>query len=332
MKALVTGGGGFLGGAVVRKLLDRGDAVRSFTRTAHPWLAELGVEQAHGDLADPEAVARAVAGCDLVYHVAAKAGVWGRHADFYNTNVAGTENVLAACKRHGVGRLVYTSTPSVVHGGESLEGVDESVPYPNEYEAYYPETKAIAERAVLAANCQNLATVALRPHLVWGPGDPHLIPRVLRRARAGKLRRVGTHSVKVAVTYVDNAADAHLLAADKLAPGSPVAGKVYFITDGEPVDLWEFINRVLAAVGLPPVTKSVSVWKAKLAGRVLEAAYRLLRLHAEPPMTRFVASQLATSHWYDISAARRDLGYEPRVSLEEGLRRLANSFRAGEGL
>ncbi len=332
MKALVTGGGGFLGGAVVRKLLARGDAVRSFTRTAYPWLAELGVEQAHGDLADPEAVARAVAGCDVVFHVAAKAGVWGRYADFYATNVTGTENVLAACKRYGVSRLVYTSTPSVVHGGDSLEGVDETVPYPNKYEAYYPETKAVAERAVLAANCQNLGTVALRPHLVWGPGDPHLIPRLLRRARAGKLRRVGTHPVKVAVTYLDNAADAHLLAADKLAPGSPVAGKAYFITDGEPVDLWEFITRVLAAAGLPPVTKSVPVWRAKLAGRVLESAYRLLRIHAEPPMTRFVASQLGTSHWYDISAARRDLGYEPRVGIEEGLRRLADSFRAGEGL
>jgi nucleoside-diphosphate-sugar epimerase len=332
MKALVTGGGGFLGGAIVRKLLARGDAVRSFTRTAYPWLAELGVEQAHGDLADPEAVATAVAGCDAVFHVAAKAGVWGRYADFHSTNVVGTENVLAACKRHGVRRLIYTSTPSVVHGGGSLEGVDESVPYPKEYEAYYPETKATAERAVLAANSPELAAVALRPHLVWGPDDPHLIPRILRRARAGKLRRVGTHPVKVAVTYVDNAADAHIFAADRLAPGSPVAGKAYFITDGDPVDLWEFINQVLAAAGLPPVTRSIPVWRARLAGRVLEFVYRVLRLPGEPPMTRFVASQLATSHWYDITAARRDLGYEPHIGLEEGLRRLADSFHAGTGL
>ena len=327
MKALVTGGGGFLGGAIVRKLLARGDAVRSFTRTAYPWLAELGVEQAHGDLADADAVSKAVAGCDVVFHVAAKAGIWGRYADFFATNVTGTENVLAACGKHNVTRLVYTSTPSVVHGGESIEGADESIPYPKEYEAHYPRTKAAAERAVLAANGPQLATVVLRPHLVWGPGDPHLIPRVLRRARAGKLRRVGKQPVKVDITYVDNAADAHLLAADKLAPGSPVAGKAYFITDGEPVDLWEFLNRVLALAGLPPVTKSVSVWKARLAGRVLEFVYRVLRLSAEPAMTRFVASQLATSHWYDISAARRDLGYEPKVGLEEGLRRLADSLK-----
>jgi nucleoside-diphosphate-sugar epimerase len=327
MKALVTGGGGFLGGAIVRKLLARGDAVRSFTRTAYPWLAELGVEQAHGDLADPDAVAKAVAGCDMVFHVAAKAGVWGRYADFFATNVTGTESVLAACRSHGVSRLVHTSTPSVVHGGESVEGVDESAPYPKEYEAYYPQTKAVAERAVLAANGPALAAVALRPHLVWGPGDPHLIPRVLSRARAGKLRRVGTHPVKVDLTYVDNAADAHLLAADRLTPGSPIAGKAYFVTDGAPVDLWEFLDRVLVLAGLPPVTKSVSVWKARAAGRVLEFFYRTLRLAGEPPMTRFVASQLATSHWYTIAAARRDLGYEPKVGLEEGLRRLAAALK-----
>lgn len=327
MRALVTGGGGFLGGVIVRKLLDRGDAVRSFTRTAYPWLTDLGVEQTHGDLSDPEAVTKAIAGCDVVFHVAAKAGVWGRYGDFHATNVTGTENVIAACRTHGVGRLVYTSTPSVVHGGDDLEGADESTPYPKEYEADYPATKALAERAVLAANGPTLATVALRPHLIWGPGDPHLIPRVLARARAGKLRLVGARPVTVDVTYVDNAADAHVLAADRLIPGSACAGRAYFVSDGTPVVLWDFLNRILADAGLPPVTKTVSVWKAKLAGRVLETVYRALRLGGEPPMTRFVASQLSTSHWYDIAAARRDLGYEPRVSTEEGLKRLAESLR-----
>ena len=326
MKVLVTGGGGFLGGAVVRRLRGRGWSVRSFTRTAYPWLDELGVEQVLGDLADPDAVARAVAGTDVVVHIAAKAGVWGRPADFHATNVAGTANVLDACRAAGVRRLVYTSTPSVVHGGDDLEGADESVPYPTHYDAPYPATKAEAERAVLAANGPDLATVALRPHLIWGPGDPHLIPRVLARARAGKLRRIGTRPVKVDVTYVDNAADAHVLAAEKLDVGAPPAGKAYFVSNGEPVELWEFLNRILAAAGLPPVTRSVSAWKARLAGRVLERTYRWLRLPGEPAMTRFVAAQLSTSHWYDISAARRDLGYEPAVSVEEGLRRLAASL------
>jgi nucleoside-diphosphate-sugar epimerase len=327
MKALVTGGGGFLGGAVVRLLRSRGREVRSFTRSAYPWLDEVGVEQSLGDLADAESVERAVAGVDVVFHTAAKAGVWGRHADYVATNVTGTENVIAACRKHGVRKLVYTSTPSVVHGGGDIEGADESLPYPDHFDAPYPETKAAAEKAVLAANGPELATVSLRPHLIFGPGDPHLIPRVVARAKAGKLRRVGSRPVKVDVTYIDNAADAHLLAVQRLEVGSPVAGKAYFISNGEPVDLWEFINRVLAEAGLPPVTKSVSAWKARLAGRVLEWVYGTLRLPGEPAMTRFVASQLATSHWYDISAARRDLGYEPRVSVGEGLRRLGGSLR-----
>jgi nucleoside-diphosphate-sugar epimerase len=322
MKALVTGGGGFLGGAVVRKLVERGDAVRSFTRTRYPWLDDLGVEQALGDLADPAAVAKAADGCDIVFHVAAKAGVWGRFADYHRVNVVGTQNVLAACQQAGVGRLVHTSTPSVVYTGP-VENGNESLPYPRRYSAAYPRTKAVAEWAVLAANGPDLFTVALRPHLIWGPGDPHLVPRVLARARAGKLKRVGTAPVMVDVTYVDNAADAHLLAADRLGPDAPAAGKAYFISNGEPVDLWAFLDRVLAVAGLPPVAKVVSPWKARLAGRVLEAVYRYLRLPGEPAMTRFVAAQLSTPHWFDISAARRDLGYEPRVSIDEGLKRLA---------
>ncbi len=326
MKVLVTGGGGFLGGAVVRRLRQRGHGVRSLTRSAYPWLDELGVEQVFADLADAGAVAKAVAGTDVVVHTAAKAGVWGRHADFVATNVTGTANVIAACKSNGVRRLVYTSTPSVVHGGGDLEGADESVPYPRHFDAAYPETKAAAERAVLAANGPDLATVALRPHLIWGPGDPHLIPRVITRAKAGKLRRIGARPVKVDVTYVDNAADAHVLAVEKLDVGTAPAGKAYFVSNGEPVELWEFLDRVLAAAGLPPVARTVSAWKARLAGRALERAYRLFRLPGEPPMTRFVAAQLSTSHWYDITAVKRDLGYEPAVSVEDGLKRLAEAF------
>ena len=329
MKALVTGGGGFLGGAVVRRLRQRGRDVRSLTRSAYPWLDELGVEQAFADLADRDAVAKAVAGCDIVYHVAAKAGVWGRHADYFSTNVTGTENILAACKAHGVRKLVYTSTPSIVHTGGDIEGANESLPYATHFDSHYTATKAVAEKAVLAANGPDLATVALRPHLVWGPSDPHLIPRILERARAGKLRRIGARPVKVDVTFIDNAADAHLNAADKLDVGAPPAGKAYFISNGEPVDLWDFVNRVLAEAGLPPVSRTVSAWKARLAGRVLERMYKLLRLSAEPPMTRFVASQLSTSHWYDIGAARRDLGYEPRVTIVDGLKRLGAALRGG---
>jgi nucleoside-diphosphate-sugar epimerase len=322
LKILVTGGGGFLGGAVVRLLNARGDAVRSFTRSNYPWLAEIGVEQAFGDLADQGAVTAAAEGCDAVLHVAGKAGVWGRYDDYYATNVTGTVNVLTACRVLGIRRLVYTGTPSVVHTGRDIEGGNESLPYATRFLGPYPETKAAAEKKVLSANGPDFATVALRPHLIWGPGDPHLIPRLLTRARAGKIRRVGDRNVTVDVTYVDNAAAAHVLALDRLDVGSPIAGRPYFITNGEPVDLYGFINRILATAKLPPVEKTVSVRKAKLAGWVLEKVYSLFKLTGEPAMTRFLASQLSTSHWFDISAARQDLGYEPRVSLEEGLKRL----------
>lgn len=323
MTSLVTGGGGFLGGAIVRMLRERGQEVRSFSRNIYTHLAEAEVEQVIGDLADPDAVEMAFADCDIVYHVAAKAGVWGRYDDFYSANVTGTQNVLNACRKLGVRKLVYTSSPSVVYGRGDMEGVDESVPFPTRFDAPYPRTKAIAEQMVLAANGPDLATVALRPHLIWGPGDPHLIPRLLERARAGKLKRVGPGTNRVDVTYVDNAAQAHITAGERLEPGSVIAGKAYFLSQGEPVNLWDFINQVLAIAKLSPVTKSISYRKALVAGAILERIYKLFRLRSEPPMTRFVARQLATSHWFNISAARRDLGYEPLVTLEEGLRRLA---------
>ena len=323
MKVLVTGGGGFLGGAIVRKLVGRGDSVAALSRTATDWHASLGVTHVAADLTDTAAVARAAASCDALIHVAAKAGVWGPFAEFHRVNVLGTQSVIEACRRAGVPRLVYTSTPSVVHGGASLDGVTEAAPYPAHFDAPYPATKALAERAVIAANGPTLSTVALRPHLIWGPGDPHLIPRVLAKARAGKLRRIGSRPVIVDVTYVENAADAHLLALDRVAPDAACAGKAYLITNGEPVELWDFLNRVLAIHGLPPVTRTVPVWAAKLAGATLETAYRLTGRATEPPLTRFVAAQLSTSHWYDIAAARRDLGYAPAVSVAEGLRRLS---------
>ena len=324
MIALVTGGGGFLGAAIVRRLRERGDPVHSFSRRRYAELDSLGVIQHQGDLADSIAVARAAAGCDIVFHVAAKAGVGGRYRDYHRANVLGTANVLTACCHHGIPRLVYTSSPSVVFDGRDMAGVNESVPYPSHYDASYPQTKAIAERMVLNANDAALATVSLRPHLIWGPGDNHLVPRILARARAGRLRRIGTEAKRIDGVYIDNAADVHLLAADRLAPGSPIAGKAYFITQGEPIPLWDLVNRILHAAGLCPVTRSIPPQLAYGMGWLLEMAYAIFRPQEEPPLTRFVARELTTAHWFDISAARRDLHYEPKVSVEEGLRRLAS--------
>ena len=321
MKALVTGGGGFLGGAIIRLLWERGDEVHSFSRGDYPELARMGAVQHRGDLADRAAVNRAAEGCDVVFHVAAKAGIWGKYADYHRANVVGTENVIAACTSNGVGRLVFTSSPSVVFDGSDIEGGDELLPYPTHYEAHYPRTKAMAERLVIAADSPFLSTVSLRPHLIWGPGDNHLTPRIIARGKDGKLRRIGKRECLVDTIYVDNAARAHILAADRLSSGG-VAGKVYFISNGEPVPLWEMVDRILKAAGLPPVTRSIPVGLALAAGTVCETLWSAFGLPGEPPMTRFVAREMATAHWFDISAARRDLGYSPEVSIDEGLKRL----------
>lgn len=328
MRALVTGGGGFLGKAIATRLLSQGAEVRSLARGDYPELTQLGIQNYRGDLADPAVVIEASKGCDVVFHVAAKAGVWGRYEDYHRANVTGTENVLIACRQNQIPKLIHTSSPSVVFDGRDEAGINESTPYPSQYLAHYPKSKAIAERAVLAANGERLAngsrlsTVALRPHLIWGPGDNHLVPRLIDRARSGKLRRVGTGTNRVDTVYIDNAADAHLQAAEKLAVDSAIAGKAYFITNDEPVPLWDLINRMLACADLPPVKKSISASAAYAVGAALEASYTLLGRQSEPPMTRFVARQLSTEHWFDISAARTELGYVPRVSIEEGLKRL----------
>jgi nucleoside-diphosphate-sugar epimerase len=335
MYALVTGGGGFLGEYIVRALVARGDRVRSFGRGDYPALSAIGVEVVRGDICDPAAILAACRGVDCVFHVAAVPGIGMRESVYDSINRVGTENVLAACRANNVARLVYTSSPSVVFAGRDQCGIDESTGYDFEWlranRAFYSLSKALAERSVLAANGDRLKTCALRPHLIWGPGDSHLIPRLIARARSGRLRRVGDGTNLVDITYVENAADVHLQAADALedpaAEAASPAGKAYFISQGEPVNCWQWIDEILALVDLPPVRRSVSLKTAWRVGGACERVWRLLRLKGEPPMTRFLAAQLAASHWFDISAARRDLGYEPRVSTAEGMQRLADWLR-----
>ena len=326
MRALVTGGGGFLGSGICRALRAQGHEVIALQRSPAPALAKLGVDVRSGDLGDAETVAKAAIACDVIFHVAAKAGHWGPYQAYFRANVQGTRNVLAACQAHGIGKLVYTSTPSVVHEGGDLEGVDERMPYARRFLAHYPATKAIAEREVLAANGPALATVALRPHLIWGPGDNHLLPRILERARAGRLRFIGKRGKRIDTTYIDNAVDAHLKAAAALAPDSPAAGNAYFISNGEPLATEDMINRLLGCAGMEPVERRVPFGLAYAIGGLLELVYRGFRLKGEPIMTRFVAEQLATAHWYDISAAQRDLGYRPQVSLAQGFTALRKSL------
>ena len=326
MRALVTGGGGFLGGAVVRALVARGDTVVSLARGDYPVLRELGVQTVRGDLADPRSALVAAEGCDVVLHIAAKAGIWGPAADYERSNIEGTRQVVHACRTLGIRRLVHTSTPSVVHDGGNIAGGDESLPYATHFSSDYPRTKAVAERLVLAAADDGLATVSLRPHLVWGPGDTQLVPRILERARSGRLRFVGGGEALIDTTYVDDAVAAHLCAVDRLAPGAPCSGRAYFVSSGEPRPVREIVNAILAAAGLPPENRSVPLPLAEAAGGLVELLWRLRRRQDDPPMTRFLARQLATAHWFDLSAAGRDLGYRPQVGLDEGFRRLARSF------
>lgn len=335
----ITGASGFIGGKLAERLLNEGRAVRVLARRPLPGLEKRGAEIIAGDLADLAALRRGCTGVGTVFHVAGRVGVWGPAEEFFRVNVEGTRNIIAACRSEGVARLIYTSSPSVVYSGGDLSGVDESAPLCQQAPSAYPTSKAAAEQLVSQAHCRELLTVSLRPHLVWGPGDQNLIPRVLAQARAGRLKIIGSGRNKVDVTHITNVVDAHLLAEgalcasqiSKLKSQMPtVGGQAYFITNGEPVVLWEWINELLRGTGLSEIQKRVSLNTASFAGGVLEALWRVLPLKGEPPMTRFIAKELATDHWFDISAARRDLGYQPRISMAAGTAELIGLLKSGQ--
>lgn len=319
MKALVTGGGGFLGRYIVEQLLERGDDVIVFARGEYPELAQAGATLVRGDLQDRQAIQEACKGIETVFHAAAQAGIWGKWESFYQPNVVGTQNVISACRAQGVPKLLFTSSPSVVFDNRAHEGSDESLPYPEHYENFYSHTKALAEQEIIKANNPDLLTVSLRPHLIWGPRDPHLLPRLIARARARQLMQVGNGENLIDITYVEDAARSHLLAADALTPRSLVAGSIYFISQDAPVNLWDWVHNLLKELNIPPLKRHISLSTARKIGTVMETVYRVLKLSGEPRMTRFLASELALSHYYDISKAKRDLHYQPRFSMDAAL-------------
>lgn len=322
-KVLITGAGGFLGSSIAQKLSrDTDYEVVSFSRSRYDKLTQWGIEQRQGDLKNYADVKGALEGIEAVIHTASQVGMWGRYEDFYATNVVGTENILRAMREHKIKKLVYTSTPSVAFGKESLCGVDESTPYPSEYLTAYAATKSIAEQKVLNSNSEELSTVALRPHLIFGPGDVNLIPRVIEAQKKGLLKIVGDGENLVDVTYVENAADAHILALKKLSVDSAIAGKAYFLGQG-PVKLWDFTNEILVRSGLSPVKKRIPVKLAYFVGAMIEGFLKLIgKYDIHPPMTRFVALQLGCSHYFSHHNLERDLGFKPKVSIEEGINRL----------
>jgi nucleoside-diphosphate-sugar epimerase len=327
MKVMVTGGGGFLGGAIVKALVARGNEVVSLQRGVYPALDRPGITAIQGDMTDQSTVNKASEGCNVIYHVAGLTGVWGNYQDYYHINVTGTECVINACKTNGIKKLVYTSSPSVVFNGSDEENVDESISYPETYFNHYQRTKSTAEQMVLAANSNELATVALRPHLIWGPGDPHLVGRILDRAKKGKLKLVSGKQNLVDTTYIDNAAQAHLCADEMLAIGSSCAGKAYFITNGEPRVMSDIINGILKAHDMPEITSTVPASMLYTIGTLSEWIYKLLNIKSEPMMTRFIAKQLSSAHWYNLNNTRRDLGYKPTISIHEGMQLLSQAYK-----
>lgn len=326
MKALVTGGGGFIGAALSKQLLKNSYETASFSRSEYPDLRKLGIEIIRGNLTDPEAVIKACAGRDIVFHVAAKAGVWGAYQEYYRPNVLGTQNVVNACMLQRVKYLIFTSSASVIFDGKNIEGANEKLPYPSRSMSHYTATKALAEQYVLRANCSSLKTLSLRPHLVWGPGDSHIIPRVIERARSGKLKRIGEGKNLIDTIYIDNCVSAHLCAANAIKQNPNSAGKAYFITNGEPLPAWDFINYILEAACMPPIKKSISFKTALIAAGLLELNNKTFVKRNEPYLTRFLVYELCRSHWFDISAAREQLGYVPNISINKGFRLLASWF------
>jgi len=328
MKILVTGGGGFLGSAICRQLLARGDQVTAYQRSAANDLEKLGVNVVRGSITDAELLNSVSKGADAIIHTAARAGLSVKYDDYFAPNVIGTRNVLNACQVNGISKLVFTSSPSVTHADGDIEGGNESLPYPDTYNSPYPQTKALAEKEVMAANCAELHTVSLRPHLIWGPGDNHLLPKLIERAKHGKLKLPGPDKL-IDTVYIDNAARAHLLALDKLEScPETVGGKTYFISNDEPMTQSRVISGLLEAAGVKVDIQAISPRLAIAAGTLLETGWKLFGLKSEPPLTRWSAEHLSTAHWYDISAAKRDLDYSAEVSTAEGLKRLASAYQS----
>ncbi len=327
-RVLVTGGGGFLGSALVRQLVEAGITVQVVGRNRYDKLESMGVTCLVGDIGDGAFIDKACRDVDTVFHVAAKAGIWGSSAEYSRINLAGTINIIDACRRNGVGCLVYTSTPSVVFNQSDIEGGDETLPYADKFLCGYAASKAAAEKYVLDSADEHLRVCALRPHLIWGPDDPHLIPRLIDRGRQGKLKIVGHGRNRVDITYVDNGAHAHVLAAQSLHRSSSISGRAYFIGQEEPVFLWNWINELYDELDIVRVERKVPLWAAYGAGWLLELLYRAARMQNEPPMTRFLALQLGRSHYFSHQRAQKDFGYKPLVSIEEGKKRLLESLRA----
>lgn len=324
-RALVTGGGGFLGGAIVEQLEKANFEIQVVGRSAYPWLEKKGVHCHRLDLATSEKLDEIISDVDIVFHVAAKAGIWGDYEEYFDANVIATRNLIEYCSKTNT-PMVYTSSPSVIFNGKNMHKADESVDYPDQFHSVYSQTKAMAEKEVLdAAKSKQINACSLRPHLIWGPGDNHLIPRFLARGKKGSIAIVGDGGNYVDTVYVEDAARAHILAGQKLLEGTSISGEVFFISQNEPILLFDWINRFLEQADIPRVNKRVPAKIAYAIGYLLEFTYKVLRLKSEPRMTRFLALELSTEHTFNLSKAEKLLGYVPLYTMDEAFRKTFNS-------
>ncbi len=319
MRVLVTGATSLLGRTVTGQLLARGDDVTVFQRHS----SDIDTREVLGDISDADAVARAAEGVEAVVHLAARVGVVGIWREFERTNVMGTTNVVAAARGAGASRFVHVSSPAVAHAGESLVGSGAGAANPNSARGPYARSKAFAEHAALAGNSSDMSVVAVRPHLVWGPGDTQLVGRIVERAKQGRLAIVGTGASLIDSTYVDNAADALVAALDH-AP--EIGGKALVVSNGQPRPVRELIDRIVRAAGLKPPRIRVPYRVARGGGLVLEKVWDRIDRTEDPPMTSFLAEQLGTAHWFDQRETRRALQWSPVITIDEGFTRLERWF------
>lgn len=316
MKVLVTGASGLLGRCTALALMSRGDEVTVLQRRP----AGLPCREVRGDVADRALVRRAARGQQAVVHLAAKVDVVGPWRDYMHANVEGTRSVVEACHRESVPRLVHVSSPSVAHAGHALVGVGAEAAQPDSARGSYARSKALAEVEALAADGSDLAVLAVRPHLVWGPGDTQLVERIVARARAGRLPVLGSGAALIDTIYVDNAAEALVAAVDAVAVAH---GRALVVSNGEPRPVREVLTRLCLAARAPVPTRVVPAQAARLAGGLVDALWTVTRRRDTPPLTRFLAEQLTTAHWFDQRTTRALLSWTPSVSLDEGFDRLA---------
>jgi 2-alkyl-3-oxoalkanoate reductase len=324
MKVLVTGGSGFVGRALTIKLLERGYEVHSLSRTDPKVLGvhwhSIDLSKLREDSAIQTKLSNILQNTTAVFHTAAKVGMWGKASEFEAMNIYGTQTLLELSQKNNVQVFIYTSSPSVIASGGDLCNVNEDVPYPANYHADYPRTKSIAEQFVLKNHSSTFRTLALRPHLIFGTGDTNLIPTIIAKARSGKLKIIGSGNNLCDFSYIEDCIDAHLCALSALQQNADVGGQAYFISQGEPYPLWKFINAILTYSGEKPVTqkipKSVAAFIATIAEKISSFTGK------EPFLTRFLVEEMSTHHYFDISKAKRNLGYAPKYSIDAALEKM----------